>query len=177
MSNIDLSKYVGKNITAELRSGGIICAPVFLTDNNEDSLFKYSFCGVWYAKYGYFRNEGEDDLDIVKILEVGEPTSVSEMVEQNAISLLEARGYKIERPFILDFDWDCLPKWANKYISMNVNGDWCSWGGSPYEDDYRRIWMINASCCYKSGIPSEFAPKNFTGDWKDSLFKNPNIKD
>lgn len=72
----------------------------------------------------------------------------------------------------LGFDWDCLPKWADKYISMDNIGRWYCFDGKPYAVRYGWIgfkWI--------SQIEDSFYPKNFNGNWKDSLFKNPKYKD
>lgn len=76
----------------------------------------------------------------------------------------------------LDFDWSCLPVWA-KFIVMQKSGKW-------YWSDIRPVYVVNDFLAgywslYENlygEIPTEHAPKNFQGDWKDSLFENPNIK-
>ncbi len=70
----------------------------------------------------------------------------------------------------LNFDWDCLPKWRNKYIAMDENGAWYAYSNEPKQG----TWGF---CNYAAiiEIPEEYQPKNFTGDWKDSLFKNPKL--
>lgn len=69
----------------------------------------------------------------------------------------------------LDFDWDCLPKWRNAYIAMDEDGGWYAFSNEPKQ----------GSCYFydhaTTGIPKDYQPKNFTGDWTDSLFKNPNL--
>lgn len=77
----------------------------------------------------------------------------------------------------LDFDWDCLPKWADRYIVMDRHKDWMCVESKPlirYENS--NAWTARAHSNYNI-IPENFYPKNFTGDWKDSLFKNPKYKD
>ncbi len=72
----------------------------------------------------------------------------------------------------LDFDPSCLPAWA-EWIAMDLNGTW--WW---YCDDPRPRGAV----CYVGGedncsiIPEEYAPKNFTGDWKDSVHKVSDLK-
>ena len=72
----------------------------------------------------------------------------------------------------LDFDPSCLPAWA-EWIAMDLNGTW--WW---YCDDPRP----RGATCYVGGedncsiIPEEYAPKNFTGDWKDSVHKVSDLK-
>lgn len=72
----------------------------------------------------------------------------------------------------LDFDWSCLPKWANRYIAMDSSGVWCFHEFKPtLKDGY---WLSEPDSCFYT-IPDEYAPKNFKGTWGNSLFKNPNI--
>lgn len=67
----------------------------------------------------------------------------------------------------LDFDWDCLPAWSN-FIAMNEDGNWYHYSDKPCL--YYDFW----SGFYRYGIiPLEYAPKNYTGDWKDSLHERP----
>lgn len=97
---------------------------------------------------------------------------------QAAIKALEELGFDVtlnkKKEFVLDFDWSNAPKWANKYISMDESGDWYVY--SDYPEANRHTWYKRAGSA-ATKVPAEFAPKNFTGDWKDSLFKNPNIKE
>lgn len=72
----------------------------------------------------------------------------------------------------LEFDWDCLPKWRNGYIAMDADGVWYAYSNEPTQE--------GAWCCYHNDeaeivIPKEYQPKNYTGDWTDSVFKNPNL--
>lgn len=71
----------------------------------------------------------------------------------------------------LDFDWNCLPKWANKYIAADPRGNWFS---SNSKITFVR-WGLNNQTDILGYIPKEYQPKNFTGNWEDSLFKNPNL--
>lgn len=71
----------------------------------------------------------------------------------------------------LDFDWSCLPAWANEYIAMDESGVWCFYKIKPtLKGEY---WSTPDSSFYT--IPTEYAPKNFKGSWENSLYKNPNI--
>lgn len=77
----------------------------------------------------------------------------------------------------LDFDWGCLPKWADKYISMDLDLSWKCFSDKPsirYENS--SVW-IGKSLSFYNSIPCEFYPKNFSGCWEDSLFKNPKYED
>ena len=78
------------------------------------------------------------------------------------------QGFSQERPKELDFDASCLPSWANKFIAMDDGGQWYGFLYIPKIN--RSVWYGN-ECCE---IPSDFAPKNFTGSWSDSLHE---IKD
>jgi hypothetical protein len=77
----------------------------------------------------------------------------------------------------IDFDWSCLPKWANKSIALNKQGYWtCFCVVNPTMSEWTGIWEyydeINLFPC--PTIPIQFAPKNFNGTWEESLFVNPN---
>ena len=67
----------------------------------------------------------------------------------------------------LDFDWDCLPKWADKWTALYDDGFWYCFAAEPLRGcvDWGGPEMVE--------IPSCCAPKNYTGAWQDSLHKNP----
>lgn len=71
----------------------------------------------------------------------------------------------------IGFDKSCLPKWA-KYIFMDAAGKWFWSEEKPTHLVYypgRYCWDV---CIGLFGmIPAEHAPKNYQGDWKDSLFE------
>lgn len=68
----------------------------------------------------------------------------------------------------LDFDWDCLPKWADRYITMDADGNWYGHNKKP-KLEHNCYWNSNGDTVYIK----RYHPKNFTGDWKVSLFENP----
>jgi hypothetical protein len=71
----------------------------------------------------------------------------------------------------LDFDWSCLSKWA-RWIAMDEDGEWYQFTNKP--ELLSRLWRDKLwRDKYDGPIPPSYAPKNFTGDWKDSLFENP----
>lgn len=72
----------------------------------------------------------------------------------------------------LDFVWDCLPAWCDKYITMDYKDNWSCWSNLP-EIDYDDITDWNGPLCLF--IPKEYKPK-WKGDWKKSLFMNPKYK-
>lgn len=70
----------------------------------------------------------------------------------------------------LDFDWGVLPPWHNAYIAKSKSGVWYAYSNEP----------TLGPCCFHAygsaiSIPKEYQPKNFKGNWEDSLFKNPNL--
>lgn len=71
----------------------------------------------------------------------------------------------------LDFDVSCLPAWSNRFISMDQSGFWWTSQNEPTRSDAGGGWI---TCGVK--IPAEFAPKNYSGSWKDSLHKIINGK-
>ena len=69
----------------------------------------------------------------------------------------------------LDFDFGCLPAWAN-WIAMDKNKSWYCYENKPISvyEDFHNAGYIGG---YRQAmIASEIAPK-FDGDWKDSLLK------
>lgn len=70
----------------------------------------------------------------------------------------------------IDFDWSCLPAWADMYIAMDKNGDWASYPDSPVLDIEEEVWDTGG---YFILLPTDYFPKGFTGDWTESLMKNP----
>lgn len=69
------------------------------------------------------------------------------------------------------FDWDCLPAWANNYIAMDEDGTWYCYCEKPklkepyfYTEDKLTV-----------DISPDYYPKNFKGNWKDSLFSRIKI--
>jgi hypothetical protein len=70
----------------------------------------------------------------------------------------------------LDFDWDCLPKWCNDWIAMDpYGGGWYSYDKKPSKGVC--VWLNEGELC---SIGKDYAPKNYTGSWENSLTKNPN---
>lgn len=71
----------------------------------------------------------------------------------------------------LDFDPDCLPAWA-EWIAMDKNKDWRWHRYKPKKNGF--FWVEPTKWEFKVGdcgrIPEDFIPKNFKGNWKESLF-------
>ena len=62
--------------------------------------------------------------------------------------------------------WDDYPKWC-KWVGMNKNGQWSMYSGEP-------VRVGDGFSSYFVGtIPLPYIPKNFTGDWTESLFERP----
>lgn len=70
----------------------------------------------------------------------------------------------------LDFDWGVLPPWCNKCVAMDKTGAWYAFSNEP---KLCALGFYNHDVAIE--IPKEYQPKNFTGDWTDSIFKNPNL--
>ena len=74
----------------------------------------------------------------------------------------------------LDFDWDCLPKWADKSIAMSSTGSWL------YSSEILKLnkqyshWTANSVI---TNIPPAFWPRNYPGDYTKSLYINPKYLD
>lgn len=70
----------------------------------------------------------------------------------------------------IGFDKSCLPMWA-KFICMNENGRWYWFKTKPvFSVATLGNWHVYDECLFGI-IPAEHAPKNYQGDWKDSLFE------
>ena len=70
----------------------------------------------------------------------------------------------------LDFDPYCLPKWADKWIAMDADGEWYSFSKKPMPDEDYKLWCSDLGG-ESSEISVSFRPKNYKGEWKDSLFR------
>ena len=75
----------------------------------------------------------------------------------------------------LDFDPYCLPKWADQWIAMDADGEWYSFSKNPAPDEDHQIWCTDLGG-NSSEVPLSFSPKNYSGDWKDSLFNVEQLK-
>jgi len=77
----------------------------------------------------------------------------------------------------LDFDWSCLPKWADRFIAMDEHKHrWCAYSNKPIQ--FEAIWIEQSrESTLWLVIPVNYAPKNYTGDWKDSLRMNPKYEE
>ena len=75
----------------------------------------------------------------------------------------------------LDFDWSALPKWAN-WIAMDKGGMWCWYIDEPLVDETHGCYLVDELDRIWHLIPESYTPKNFTGNWKKSLFEVPKNK-
>lgn len=73
----------------------------------------------------------------------------------------------------LDFDPYCLPKWADKWIAMDADEDWYCYSEKPEIKSSHKIYLSIGNVIQ---IPEDFTPKNYSGDWKDSLFNVEQLK-
>lgn len=68
--------------------------------------------------------------------------------------------------------WSALPAWHN-WVAMDENKIWYSYEDKPLNDTNR--WRIG----HKGGaldIHPDYAPKNYTGTWQDSLVCRPGME-
>lgn len=76
----------------------------------------------------------------------------------------------------LQFDWDCLPQWTNKWIAMDEDGEWYCYETKPVAEN-SGTFVIESNPLetqvYACRIPKKFEPVGYTGTWEDSLTKNP----
>ena len=68
----------------------------------------------------------------------------------------------------LKVDWDALPAWAN-WVCCSDDGKWTWHKDEPMEFETFRLSRGRIS----GTIPATHLPKNFDGDWKNSLTKRP----
>ena len=73
------------------------------------------------------------------------------------------------KPKELEFDWSVLPCNADYVIALTAGGYWIAIG-KPKIVKWGVSWN---SSLYTETISKEFYPKNFKGDWKESLHINP----
>lgn len=77
----------------------------------------------------------------------------------------------------IDFDPSCLPAWA-EWIAMNEGGDWFWFQKEPtvtVSIDEEGVWMpIEAGM--RGGIHHKYVPKDYTGDWENSLYNVSDLK-
>lgn len=71
----------------------------------------------------------------------------------------------------LDFDWDCLPTWANQYVAMDRGGTWFAYSGEPDYLPQTSNWHIQKGFFVE--IPRGYAPKNYHDTSEKSLTFNP----
>lgn len=77
----------------------------------------------------------------------------------------------------IDFDPSCLPAWA-EWIAMNEGGDWFWFQKEPtvmLSIDEEWVWMP-IEVGMRGGIHHKYVPKDYTGDWKNSLYKVSDLK-
>lgn len=65
----------------------------------------------------------------------------------------------------IEFDPTCLPKWANRYIFLNEQGRWIATNVEANPEKYRGTVGTFVT------IPREYQPKNFVGNWQNSLIE------
>ena len=67
------------------------------------------------------------------------------------------------------FDWRQVPLCC-QYVAMDQSGEWFA-----YKDEPRVIFSVWNFDRYHIRIHPDHYPKNFTGDWKDSLMQRPSV--
>lgn len=66
------------------------------------------------------------------------------------------------------YNWPAMPAWAN-WATIDENGEVWWWETKPEKSS--DAWINRP---FKGGIiPIQYAPTNYTGDWKDSLVERP----
>ena len=73
----------------------------------------------------------------------------------------------------LDFDWTCLPKWAN-YITLQDDGSWRWFSDKPTISENYNCWVTNNPDPSSHGyIPTSQLPSNVLGYWTNNCHKRP----
>ena len=74
---------------------------------------------------------------------------------------------------VLDFDPYCLPQWADKWIAMDADGEWYCYSEKPDMNSRNKVHLSHGNT---TRIQADFAPKNYSGNWKDSLHDVEKLK-
>jgi hypothetical protein len=102
--------------------------------------------------------------------------SIVAMGEDGSISALFQNGMLYDDKSCSDADlisewtdpveipWSDYPSWF-KWIAMDKDGEWFGYGSKPIS------WGDNDDA---TNIHPDYTPRNFTGDWTESLFERPN---
>jgi hypothetical protein len=70
----------------------------------------------------------------------------------------------------VEIPWSDYPTWC-KWVAMDADGDWCGHSEKPTSRNNRWLTICVGVSLY---IPTDYTPRNFTGDWTKSLFERPN---
>ena len=83
--------------------------------------------------------------------------------------------YNADRPHLCDLisewtepveiPWSDYPTWC-KWVAMDKDGEWCGFVSIPKQRG--NGWYSMDVSFY---IPEDYTPRNFTGDWTESLFE------
>jgi len=67
----------------------------------------------------------------------------------------------------VEIPWSDYPTWC-KWVAMDADGEWCCYDSKPNAS--LSTW-INED--FVNIIHPDYCPRNFTGDWTESLFERP----
>jgi hypothetical protein len=69
----------------------------------------------------------------------------------------------------VEIPWSDYPTWC-KWVAMDEGGEWCGYESKPIKDvgywNYEDVGILIT-------IHPDYYPRNFTGDWTESLFERP----
>jgi hypothetical protein len=68
----------------------------------------------------------------------------------------------------VEIPWSDYPTWC-KFVAMDVDGRWFGFTSLPIKKR-GEAWYSTDVIVY---IPPDYTPRNFTGDWTESLFERP----
>ncbi len=75
----------------------------------------------------------------------------------------------------VEIPWEDYPRWCNWVAYDGKSDKWFGYSEEPYQYKNYSEWLNDKGVHFS--IPSEYAPKGFEGDWKESKFERPNTKE
>ena len=70
----------------------------------------------------------------------------------------------------VEIPWSDYPKWC-KWVAMDKDGRWWGYIKKTEITDMESDCWVGDSDAFR--IPKDYTPRNFTGDWTESLFERP----
>ena len=126
----------------------------------------------------FYRTRGGEKVEVLtterptsySIVVMGEDGSVTVLQQNGALYDGKANSYSdliAEWTEPVEIPWSDYPTWC-KWVVMDSNSEWFGYGEKPKNDSFE--WFGH----YGTKIHPDYYPRNFTGDWTESLFERPN---